>query len=504
MTRSNPAATADCSLSTVMGELGELCVRAEGIEGVHVCDVELDSRRVRPGTLFVARRGSLLDGACFTRDAVERGAVALMISEEAEVLASGVPVLRVRDVDRAAGVAAQAVWGNPARTLDVVGITGTNGKTTTAWLVASALEELGSRAARLGTLGFAQGSLGHEDTLTTPGPDDLARYMARCRAAGGQRFVMEVSSHALAQGRVDGVAFAVVAFTNLTQDHLDYHGSMEAYGAAKARLFDELQPRAAVIYGDDPFGATLRSRTTASRVLVVGRDGSADIAPRDVVQDRRGLRGLVRTPEGPVEIASGLVGTHNLSNLLLALGIGIALGHDASAFARALSSVPGVPGRLERCDGPEDDVVVLVDYAHTPDALERVLDAVRELSAGELVCVFGCGGDRDATKRPLMGAAVGRRASRALITNDNPRTEDPRLIAQAIEAGLAPSGIPYQVILDRAEAITQAVTSAQAGDVILIAGKGHEPYQIIGDASRAFDDRVEARRALLKRRGAQS
>jgi UDP-N-acetylmuramoyl-L-alanyl-D-glutamate--2,6-diaminopimelate ligase len=310
---------------------------------------------------------------------------------------------------------------------------------------------------------------------------------------------MEASSHALVQTRVEALSFAVAAFTNLTQDHLDFHGSMDAYAAAKLRLFTELAPRASVVNVDDAFGETIAKRA-AGRVLTVSQHPGADVHARSVSFGPRGISARVVLPSGEVELETRLVGAHNLDNLLLALAIVEALGLDPAPAARGFALAAQVPGRLERCDAPEDDVLVLVDYAHTPDALERALAAARPLTTGTLVCVFGCGGDRDAGKRPKMGDAVGRGADRAIVTNDNPRSEDPRAIADAIVAGLAPHAIPHEVELDRALAIERAIAGASPGDVVLIAGKGHEPYQIVGTERRAFDDRTEARGALARRR----
>ncbi len=318
-------------------------------------------------------------------------------------------------------------------------------------------------------------------------------------SSGGTHLVMEASSHALSQARVDAVHFAVAAFTNLTQDHLDYHESMDSYAAAKLRLFTELRPDVSVLNVDDETGARFAEQARG-RVIRVGRRPDADVRPIDVELDASGIHGRVRLASGEVRIASRLVGEHNLDNLLLTLGIVEALGLSAERAAEALSLCPAVPGRLERCDVPVDDVLALVDYAHTPDALSRALAAVRGLGNGRVLCVFGCGGDRDPDKRPLMGDAVGRGADYAIISNDNPRSEDPEAIAKAIEPGLAAHDIPYETILDRARAIERAVTLAEPGDVVLVAGKGHEPYQILGDVRRRFDDRVELRRALALRR----
>jgi UDP-N-acetylmuramoyl-L-alanyl-D-glutamate--2,6-diaminopimelate ligase len=398
--------------------------------------------------------------------------------------------------------AAEALYGFPTRSLGVVGITGTNGKTTSAWLAAEAIQGAGGRTARLGTLGFAFGRERTEGSLTTPQADEISRYAARVLAQGGTHLCMEVSSHALAQARVDALHFQVAAFTNLTQDHLDYHDSMEAYGAAKERLFAELAPERAVINIDDPFGQALLSRSQAP-VLSVSRSGQADVTPERLDAGAHGILAAVRLPSGVVELKSPLVGAHNLDNLLLALAIVEALGLDVAAAARALGRVHAVPGRLERCDVPADDVTVVVDYAHTPDALERALGALRHLTQGRVLCVFGCGGDRDARKRPLMGEVVGRLADRAYVTSDNPRSESAQVICDAIELGLRQHDTPYCVELERSVAIQSAILDADPEDVVLIAGKGHEPYQVIGDDVRRFDDRVEARRALALRRERQ-
>jgi UDP-N-acetylmuramoyl-L-alanyl-D-glutamate--2,6-diaminopimelate ligase len=331
---------------------------------------------------------------------------------------------------------------------------------------------------------------------------------------GATHLVMEVSSIALAARRADAIRFRVAVFTNLTQDHLDYHGTMEAYAAAKARLFVDLGPGAAVINVDDAFGRRLveqlapggLSRPVAATLVRYTTEAgagpdAAEIAPIELAHTASGIFIRARTPAGEVTIRSHLLGAHNASNLLAALAATHLLGFDVEDAAAALSSPIQVAGRLERCDAPgADDVIVLVDYAHTPDALARVLASVRALSEGRVVCVFGCGGDRDPLKRPRMGEAVGLAADVAIVTNDNPRSEDPRAIAEAILPGLARGRAEVLVELDRARAIERAVLDAEPGDVVLIAGKGHEPYQIIGDVTLPFDDRDEARRALAARR----
>jgi UDP-N-acetylmuramoyl-L-alanyl-D-glutamate--2,6-diaminopimelate ligase len=481
-------------------------VRLIGEPSVRVRGVHHDSRAVERGDLFVARKGGTVDGARFVLDAVARGAVAVMAAPGA-VEDAGVTVPLVIVDEPAAGLAyaASAVYGHPSFWLDVVGITGTNGKTTTAHLARAAIDGSAGRpvCGVIGTVGQSFDGWRADAEHTTPEPDETARAMAEMRARGATHVAMEVSSHALALGRVRGVRLRVAALTNVTQDHLDFHGSMRAYAEAKARLFTELGPASAVVNVDDDFGRELVGRVFAPVVRVSKRaDAGAEVALLGADVDARGIHARVRTPHGTVQIASRLVGAHNLENLLLALGIACALDLDPERAALALSEEPGVPGRLERCDAQGDDVTVLVDYAHTPDALARVLDAVRPIASGKVWCVFGCGGDRDPTKRGPMGDAVGRRADVAVVTDDNPRTEDEHAIAEAVVAGVRRAGAEPLLLLDRRAAIDLAVRSASPGDVVLVAGKGHETYQIVGRTKHPFDDRVEARRALAVRRAA--
>ncbi|HEX3855417.1 MAG TPA: UDP-N-acetylmuramoyl-L-alanyl-D-glutamate--2,6-diaminopimelate ligase [Polyangiaceae bacterium] len=496
-----PAARAGAGvpLAELMGVLAAEAPRLIGDSSVRLLGVHQDSRRVEPGDLFVARSGGKVSGASFAQAAVERGAAALIVERGAPLPALSVPMLEVADARRSLALAAETVYGNPSRALALVGITGTNGKTTTSWLVERALSGVGAKPARLGTVGFAFGGESVDSALTTPEADDISRYAARTRDAGGTHFVMEVSSIALSLDRVRALHFKVAAFSNLTQDHLDFHASFAEYGETKARLFTDLSPEVSVLNVDDSFGERLAKRTHG-QVLRVSKRTGADLYPKLVTVDARGIRGTIHTPSGEVALESRLVGEHNLENLLLALGILQGLGVDLERAARALGDAPQVPGRLERCDEPGDDILVLVDYAHTPDALERVLVAARSMTKERVLCVFGCGGDRDPQKRPRMGAAVGRLADYAWLTNDNPRSEEPSAIAKAVEVGLREMDAKYEVELDRARAIELAVCKAQPGDVVLVAGKGHEPYQLIGDQTLPFDDRVEARRALSARR----
>ncbi len=514
-------------LSTLADELSAFDARVLGSD-VRLTDVCQDSRAVTEGALFVARVGDKSDGRAFIAGAVEAGAVAVMLEHGTEVTTPpGVSILYVSDIRRAMGFAAEAVHGFPSRRLALVGITGTNGKTTTASLVRQCLGKLGHPTAQLGTLGFEFGDDVRSGSLTTPESDAVSRFLAQAVNGGATHAVMEVSSHALDQGRVDALSFSVAAFSNLTQDHLDYHGTLEAYGAAKARLFRELSPKWSVLNADDKFGRQLADELGAS-ALSVGRGDDAHVGLRrtelgpdstcleiSVARARAVVAGVttetsagVASPgssadPGTIRLETTLVGEHNVDNWLLTVGIVCALGIDVRQVPQIAKSISSAPGRMDRCEGPDDDLTVLVDYAHTPDALERALVAARSVSdrrGARLHCVFGCGGDRDRSKRPRMGAAVARLADIALITNDNPRSEEPGAIASEIEAGMRGGAAAYKICLDREQAIFVAISSAEPGDVVLIAGKGHEDYQLIGSQRLSFDDRIVARHALAHRR----
>lgn len=497
--------------ATTLGELARAlgAVSLTGDARVVVTGVRQDSRRVERGEVFAVRGGANTTGWNYVGDAIARGASAVMADSNPNDASVSVPMILVTDVRDAIARAAHFVYGDPSAALDVVGITGTNGKTTTSMLVCRALEANGKRPGLMGTLAYRFEDLSFDAPFTTPEADEIARIAAAMKARGASHLVMEVSSHALAQKRAEGLHVRVAAFTNLTQDHLDFHGSMDAYGEAKARLFFDFAPEASVVNVDDPFGRALAERIAKTRgktaVITVSCEVGAatDVAPLALSLGAKRTEATVRTPRGNVAIATNLIGAHNLANVLLCLGIASALGLDMDRVAASLADVV-VPGRFERCDGAGDDVVVAVDYAHTPDALDRVLSALDSLRRGalgpsRLICVFGCGGDRDPKKREPMGRAVAKWADVAIVTTDNARSEDPAAIARAILPGLAGKN-DVVVELDRGLAIERAIAEAKPGDVVLIAGKGHETYQIIGGETKHFDDREEARRALLARR----
>lgn len=495
MTGDGPVVPGVCgaTLAEIARELPEATVL--GDVTTRVRDVRHDSREVEPGDLFAARPGTKTDGARFAHDAVARGAAAVLTARALDV---AVPQVVAPDIERALALAASAVWSHPTWHLDVIGITGTNGKTTTAWLVEHALTKLGARPGLLGTVAHRFGARSWPALHTTPEADDLARRFAAMRDAGATHAVMEVSSHAIAQQRVGAVRFRVAALTNITQDHLDFHGTMERYIAAKRALFEKLGPGASVVNADDATGADL-ARTLPNAISYSRKGVEADLRVIEGGARHGGIDARVMTPEGEVRLRSPLVGAHNVENLLAAMGILGALEFPYGRAVEALADALGAPGRLERVHptAGEAPFEVLVDYAHTPDALERVLATVRATTPGRVICVFGCGGDRDPGKRPLMGAAVARVADFAFVTNDNPRTEDPARIAEAAAEGFrSVRGDGYAVVLDRREAIAAAVAMARAGDAVLIAGKGHEPYQEVNGVRAPFDDRDEARAAL--------
>jgi len=493
--------------------------------------IRYDSRQVSPGDLFVALRGAHADGHRYLERALALGAVALLVEERPEETtpAAGIPVVVVPDTRRALAPISARFFGEPANEMTLIGVTGTNGKTSTTYLVESMLARAGQRAGLVGTVEIRYAGEREAAVNTTPESLDLQRMLRAMVNAQVDAAVMEVSSHGLELGRVAGCRFQVAAFTNLSQDHLDFHGSMDAYLAAKARLFrDHLAPGAtAVVNVDDAAGETMiaRAREAGAKILRVGRgrDAAADLRLVHSEISLEGTRARLEDGRGRLELELPLIGDFNLENLLVAVGIARALELDDEAIAKGIASCPQVPGRMERVQGRGSaDPTVLVDYAHTPDAVEKLLRAVRPLCRGRLITVFGCGGDRDRAKRPLMAEAVARHADLAIATSDNPRTEDPAAILLDIEAGLGklervdPARLfshgssadrsdaevgrrCFTSLVDRREAIRLAITGAHAEDTIVLAGKGHEDYQIIGREKLPFDDRVEAQRALAAR-----
>jgi UDP-N-acetylmuramoyl-L-alanyl-D-glutamate--2,6-diaminopimelate ligase len=475
---------------------------------VVVSGVRHDSRAVSPGDLFVARRGGTRDGLDFVPQAVVRGALAVMIDKsalaEASAVPSDVPVVLTEDVPLGLALASAAVYGHPTFGMEVVGITGTNGKTTVLHLIEAVLLEASMRPGVIGTLGARFESFESVSGFTSPEADELARLARRMRDRGASHLVMEVSSIALAAKRCDGVRFRAAVFTNLTQDHLDFHGSMEAYGAAKARLFTDFAPGAAVLNLDDSLGGSLVQRVPpGTRTVTYSKtDKGASVYATSLELSKKGVSLALVAAGTPLVIESALLGAHNAENLLATVALGVALELSLDRVCEALSRPISVPGRLTRCDDPAlDDIAVVVDYAHTPDALARVLTSLRPFAAGGLTCVFGCGGDRDKAKRPLMGEVAGRLADRVILTNDNPRSERPVDIAAAVLEGLRGAAGEVTVELDRRAAIARAIREALPGGVVLVAGKGHEPYQIVGTETLPFDDTLEAKDALRARRG---
>ena len=466
-----------------------------------------NSKACQPGHVFIGMPGTRVDGGEFWKNAVENGAIAAIISPNA--LKNKPPtdddtalLIPIADMGVACGELAAAFYSYPGKTLNLVGVTGTNGKTTTTHLIEYFLNQADQPVGLLGTL-YTRWP-GHQETAvhTTLFPVDLQQELAKILAAGCDHAIMEVSSHALDQKRAWGCRFEVAVFTNLTQDHLDYHKTLEAYFEAKALLFngDYLKGRA-IINSRDAYGQRLIKRLNPHQVWTYHIDDTtADLHTADLHYDATGVRGQLITPVGAVPFTSPLVGQFNLENLLAATGAALHLGVSLESIAACLTTFGGVPGRMERVQvSPDQDISVIVDYAHTPDSLENALRAARPFISGEMICVFGCGGDRDRTKRSPMGRIAYELADRVVITSDNPRTEDPQQILADVVAGIEADLGNDQVICDRAAAIQQAILSAQPGDGVLIAGKGHEDYQILGTEKIHFDDREQARLALQKR-----
>jgi UDP-N-acetylmuramoyl-L-alanyl-D-glutamate--2,6-diaminopimelate ligase len=474
-----------------------------------VTGVTYDSRQVKPGAVFVALRGVNADGTRFAPQAIANGAIAV-VAETAAPAGVSVPWIQVSNARAALAELAATFYGNPSEELVLVGITGTNGKTTTSYVLASIFEAAGIKCGRIGTIGYRIGARELDAPRTTPEAPELQQMLRGMRAAGCGACVMEVSSHALALRRADSLRFAAGVFTNLTRDHLDFHGDMEAYFGAKRRLF-EILPEGAVgvINVDDRRGADLVA--AARRPVTYAIDSAADVRPGPLTFTLDGLEFDIRTPRGTLHARSPLVGRPNAYNILAAAATAMALDLPFSAIETGIARLENVPGRFQVVSDAADDVRVIVDYAHTDDALKNLLETARPLATGRVITVFGCGGDRDRTKRPLMGAVAARLSDLVIVTSDNPRSEDPERILDEIRRGIvmpadriAPKGqqkgTPSLAIVDRREAIEKAIKDARRGDLVLIAGKGHEKYQVIGDKTLPFDDVEVARAALARRR----
>lgn len=479
-----------------------------GPAGGEVCGLADDSRRVGEGEVFVAVRGEGVDGHDYVAKAVEAGAAAVVAEVPAPTdLKPGVAWILVPDTREALGILSDCWYGKPSESLRVVGVTGTNGKTTTAFLLHAIMNRVVHRAGLLGTIRFDDGLTQSKATHTTPGVLELQSLLGRMRDNGCQAVAMEVSSHAIDQGRVSSVAFDTAVFTNLSQDHLDYHETMERYFESKRALFDQMadHPRGktptAVINLDDRYGEVV-VRTLENRVRTVTYGFGSDCAFKAgrVKQTRRGMEFQLEAKGRSYLVRLPLIGRFNVYNALAALAAAAAVRIPLRDAVAALGDVPQVPGRLENVGGA-GGMTVFVDYAHTPDALVNVCRTLRELEPGRLVTVFGCGGDRDREKRPLMARVATKLSDFCIITSDNPRSEDPAAIVE--EAARGAAGTHFEKVVDRAGAIKRAVELAGDGDIVLIAGKGHEDYQEFADGKVPFDDRVEARRALGERRDAQ-
>jgi UDP-N-acetylmuramoyl-L-alanyl-D-glutamate--2,6-diaminopimelate ligase len=469
--------------------------------GVPVSRIRSDSRRVERGDIFAAYPGSQLDGRSFIGDAMARGAGGILWEPQGFVWdrAWKVPHVPVENLKTRVGAIAELVYGSPSRELWMVGVTGTNGKTSCAHWIAAGFDASGRRAAVLGTLGNGLWGALDEAPNTTLDAALLHETLRDLRSNGAQAVAMEVSSHGLEQGRVNGVAFDVALFTNLSRDHLDYHGTMAAYGAAKAKLFERPELRVGVVNADDAFGQSLidTSRSSGRKILTYGF-GAADIVGTRLTASTSGLAFAVETPWGKGEIHTRLVGAFNAANLLGVLGVLLVSGVSIEPAVAYLARIEAPPGRMQRLGGDGAPLVV-IDYAHTPDALDKVLTALRPAvaSGGQLVCVFGCGGDRDRGKRPEMGRVAARLADRVIVTSDNPRSEEPGAIASDIVHGIRETGNRrYAIELERADAIAHSIAEARTGDVVLLAGKGHEPYQESAGVRRPFLDADHAARAL--------
>ncbi len=479
---------------------------ASDIPNLDITGITYDSRRVQPGYLFAALTGLEHDGHQFIPQAIENGAVAILGSQE--ITGLSVPYVRVPETRAALADVAARFYQDPTLGLPVIGITGTNGKTTCSYLIESILRAAGYEPAVLGTISYRHHGKEIPAPYTTPEATDLQAWIAEAKEAGVNAVVMEISSHGIAMERVRHCHLDVAAFTNLSQDHLDFHDSMEAYFKTKAQLFSELLPASskprkhAIVNCEDEYGREL-AKIIDTPLSRCGQDADLEFQLTAEELNINGIELKLQTPDGPLELASPLIGHFNVQNIMVSVAACHALGISLKAIQEGIANMRGVPGRVERISN-KHGLHIFVDYAHTPDALRRVLEAVKPFVKGRLICVFGCGGDRDQAKRPLMGHAAGRLSDIIFITSDNPRTENPQTIIDQIIPGLRADRVPayniktkrgYLIESDRRSAIQQAIQMARPDDIVMIAGKGHEDYQILGTEKIHFDDREEARAA---------
>lgn len=473
---------------------------SDDIARVGIRTVTDDSRRVSRGSLFIARRGSDQDGGRFISDAIAKGARSVVADKDFDHPETVAGII-VKDPSAATPVIADNFFGHPSRRLKVVGITGTNGKTTISYLIESIIKASGSGAGVIGTINYRIGKKAARATNTTPGPIELQSMMAEMVGSGIKYAVMEVSSHALDQGRVERVLFDAAILTNVTGDHLDYHKTMSGYLAAKRRIFDHMKMGGVAIINCDDRRAASLIRSTRKRIktIVYGMEATADIYASDIRLSMGGTSLVVHLPNGKFNVSSKLIGMYNVSNILASVAAATALRIPMAAVIKGIDRACRVPGRLESVDAGQP-FRVLVDFAHTEDALNNVLSALRKLATGRIITVFGCGGNRDRTKRPLMGRAACRLSDHVIITSDNPRFEDPSSITREIEAGIKGAFSNYDIVVDRYQAIARAMEQASPDDMVLLAGKGHEDCQIIGDRAMPFDDRRVASEVLKRRR----
>ncbi len=482
-------------------EIPGLCLM--GNPWVEIDSIAYDSRKVTPGSLFVALKGRKSNGVDFAREAKKKGAVAVMLSEESvrgrEKLCSesSVSLIISGEPRRDMALMACKFYGSPTDKLKLIGVTGTNGKTTTTYLTESVFKAAGRKTGVIGTISYRDANSEEAADQTTPESVDLQRMFRDMAEAGAEFCLLEVSSHALEMERVSGSRFETAVFTNLSQDHLDFHKDMENYFKAKRRMFQQFQVGAAIVNTDDPWGQRLAADFSGNK-FTYGLNSEADFSALEPSISMEGLEFTLISPEGRFPIKSTLTGRHNINNILAASAIALSAGIDISHVQSGIASLGFVPGRFQKVDEGQN-FAVIVDYAHTDDALRKLLEAIRSICGGKLIVLFGCGGDRDKGKRPLMGKAAAELSDFAVITSDNPRSEDPMSIIAQIERGFLDAGNrkdAYMIVAERKEAIHEAVSKAGAGDVVVIAGKGHEKYQVVGDRRFPFDDVEEAGQAI--------